>query len=304
MIGLMVAAALALGTPADPGPLERCDLPPGWADVAARQTRFLVFGETHGTREAPAFVGDVACGLAFNGERLLIAVEQQASDNAALQAAWALPDDRFAAAVTRVGWAGREDGVGSRAMLALLLRLHRLRAGGRVIDVVAFNGARDAAQAAHFAALPGQGPHEAEQAENIRAADAGRYDHVLVLTGNLHARKQPVTRGGATFQPMAMRLAPSGAVTSLDMADAGGTTWNCQLRAGAVVPPGQSIPTDAIECGSHASRGSPDLRRPPFMALGAAPGSDPDPAFDGFFWVGRVTASPPAVVGALMTVPR
>lgn len=293
MIGLV---ALALAAIATPGPLERCDLPPGWQEVAKRETRYIVFGEIHGTREAPTFVGDVACGLAFNGERLLVAIEQEASDNAALQKAWAVSDEGgFVAAVLRTGWAGRNDGVASQAMLALLVRLHRLRAGGRAIDVVAFNAARDADQAARFASLPGQGPHEAEQAENIRAADAGRYDHVLVLTGNLHANKQPVTKGGATFEPMAMRLASARAVTSLDIADAGGTRWNCQLRAGVVVPPGPSIPLDAIECGAHPARGSVDLRRPFFMGLGTAPGQDANPAFDGFFWVGRTTASPPAV---------
>lgn len=295
MIGLMAwAAAVA----ADAGPLQRCDPPPGWDAVAARGARYVVFGEIHGTEQAPAFVGDVACALAFRGERLLVAIEQEAKGNALLQQAWSEPDDRFAAALARVWPAGRNDGVGSRAMFDLLLRLHRLRAGGRAIDVVAFNGARDPAQAARFAGLPGQGPHEAEQAENIRTADAGRYDHVLVLTGNLHARKQPVTRGGARFEPMAMRLAPAAAVTTLDMADAGGTMWNCLLRPGANMPAGKAIAPDAIECGAHPSRGSPDLRRGAFIGLGAAPGRDADPAFDGFFWVGSITASAPAVPGA------
>lgn len=293
MIGLL-ALALAAAAPADAGPLTPCDPPPGWSAVAARGTRFVVFGEIHGTAQAPAFVGDLACALAFQGERLLVAIEQDATGNARLQRAWALPDDRFAAALTAFWPAGRADGVGSRAMMDLLLRLHRLRAGGRVIDVVAFNGARDPAQAARFAALPGQGPHEAEQAENIRTADAGRYDHVLVLTGNLHARKRPVTRGGATFEPMSMRLAPGAAVTTLDMADAGGTVWNCRLRPGARLLPGQPIPNQAIGCGIYPSHGSPDLRRPAYIGLGTAPGSDPDPAFDGYFWVGAITASPPA----------
>lgn len=292
MIGLI---ALALGAAAMSGPLERCDLPPGWDEVDRRGTLYVVFGEIHGTAEAPALVGDVACGLAFRGDRLLVAIEQQASDDAALQAAWALPDERFAGALLRTGWAGRNDGVASRAMLALLVRLHRLRTGGRAIDVVTFNGERDPAQAARFAALPGQGPHEAEQAENIRLADGGRHDRVLVLTGNLHARKQPVTRGGATFEPMAMRLAPAGAVTTLNMADAGGTMWNCLLKPGVALPEGKPIPTDAIECGAHPTHGSADLRRPAFLGIGAAPGQDANPAFDGFFWVGRTTASPPAV---------
>lgn len=293
MIGL-VALALAGAAPADPGPLMPCDPPPGWAAVAARNTRFVVFGEVHGTAQAPSLVGDVACALAFQGERLLVAVELDATSDVRLQQAWGLPDDRFAAALAAAWPAGRADGVGSRAMMDLLLRLHRLRAGGRVIDIVAFNGARDAAQAKRFAALPGQGAHEAEQADNIRAADAGRYDHVLVLTGDLHARRRPVTLDGATFEPMAMRLAPAAAVTTLDMADAGGTAWNCSLRPGAGVPSGGSVESDAITCGARSVRGSPDLRRRPFMALGAAPGRQADPAFDGYYWVGAITASLPA----------
>lgn len=290
---MIALAALALAAAA--GPLERCDPPPGWDRVEQRQTRYVLFGETHGTREAPAFVGDVACALAFRGERLLVAIEQDATSNAALQAAWALTDDHFAAALLRFWPAGRQDGVGSEAMFALLVRLHRLRAGGRLIDVVAFNGARDAAQAARFAALPGQGPHEAAQAENIREADAGRYDHVLVLTGSLHARKQLDTIGGTRFEPMAMKLAPAGAETTLRLVSAGGSSWSCGLKSGATPPTGASIPFDMIECGPHSWETATDLHRPSFVQLGAVPGDDPDPAYDGFVWLGRVTASAPAV---------
>ena len=135
MIGL-IALALAAVTTTAGGPTERCDLPPGWSEVAGRGARYIVFGEVHGTREAPAFVGDVACGLAFDGERLLVAIEQDSSRNAALQIAWQQPDERFAAALRRTGWVERNDGVGSEAMFAMLLRLHRLWAGGRQIDIV------------------------------------------------------------------------------------------------------------------------------------------------------------------------
>ena len=294
MIGLFALALAAAAAPADAGPLQRCDPPAGWDLVAKRSTRFVIFGEVHGTAEAPAFVGDVACALAFQGERLLIAIEQNPADDAALQAAWALPDDRFAAALAQVGWAGRQDGVASRAMFALLLRLHRLREGGRAIDVVRFNGARDAAQAARFAALPGQGPHEAAQAQNIRSADAGRYDHVLVLVGNLHAGKQPVERGGVTFEPMAMRLAPGGASTSLVMRHGGGTMWNCLLRPGFALVPGKPLPAGALDCGAHPAVAVAAVPGPaPSIGLGEAPGAMPDPAYDGWFWLGRITASPP-----------
>jgi hypothetical protein len=275
-----------------------CAVPPGWAAVAARKTRFVIFGETHGTRESPAFVAATACGLAAKGERVLVAVEHNSNHNDLLQAAWALPSAQFATALRRTGWEGRKDGVGSQAMFELMVRLHQLKERGRRIDVVAFNGARDDEQRERFKHLPGQGPHEAAQAENVRrAAQARPYDHVLVLVGNLHARKQPVTRGGVSFEPMAMRLAPAAAITSLNMAGAAGTTWNCRLKPGVKLQPGQPLPQGSLDCGSHPSRGRPDLGRPPFVGLGALPGSENDAAYDGFYWVGPVSGSPPAVPG-------
>ncbi|MDH7974286.1 hypothetical protein QH494_19025 [Sphingomonas sp. AR_OL41] len=273
-----------------------CVLPTGWAQVERRRPRYVVFGEMHGSTESPAFVGTVACALAARGERILVAVEHGSTNDAAFQAAWRLPHEQFAVALQKAGWAGRTDGVASTAMLALLVRLHALKEQGAAIGIVAFNGARDDAQRARFGALPGQGPHEAAQAENIRdAAGAQPYDHVLVLVGNLHAGKRPVERGGFTFSPMVMQLAPPEAVVSLDMRIAGGALWNCRLKQGVVPEAGKPIPGDAVECGSHPTRDLPDLHRTPFVSLQAFPHEKPDIDYDGFFWLGKVTASPPAV---------
>ncbi|HEX8241672.1 MAG TPA: hypothetical protein VF574_18190 [Allosphingosinicella sp.] len=275
-----------------------CAVPEGWSAVAARKSRYVIFGEVHGTRESPAFIATTACGLAAKGKRILVAVELNATDDPALQAAWSLPGAQFAPALRAIGWAGRRDGVASQAMFELIVRLHRLKGQGRRIDVVAFSGARDDEQRERFKDLPGQGPHEAAQAENIRrAAEAKRYDHVLVLVGNLHARKQPLTRGEVSFEPMAMRLAPAASVTSLDMAGGAGTMWNCLLKPGVQLQPGQPLPPDAMDCGSHPTRGRSDLHRPPFVGLGALPGSQNDSAYDGFYWLGPVSGSPPAVPG-------
>lgn len=256
----------------------------------------MVFGEIHGSAESPAFVGTVACALAARGERLLIAVEHGSTDNAAFQAAWRLPQEQFAAALQKAGWAGRKDGVASQAMLALLVRLHALKEQGSAIGIVAFNSARDDAQRERFRALPGQGPHEAAQAENIRdAANAQRYDRILVLVGNLHARKRLVDRGNVTFSPMVMQLAPPDAVVSLNMRIAGGTLWNCLLKQDVALEAGKPIPGDAIDCGKHPGRDLTDLHKAPFVSLHAFPHEKPDTDYDGFFWLGKVTASPPAV---------
>lgn len=212
-----------------PHAAEPCRAPPGWEDVAARKPNYVIFGEYHGTQQAPAFVGGLACALAAQGERILVAVEHHATENAAFQKAWALPAAEFPDALKQAGWAGRSDGVASEAMFALLVRLHRLAQSGLPIDIVAFSGAKDAEQSKRFSDLPGQGPHEAAQAENIRiAATARPYDRVLVLVGNVHARKRPVAHSGVTFDPMAMRLGPASTIVALNMATAGGTTWDCQ----------------------------------------------------------------------------
>lgn len=275
---------------------DSCTMPAGWEEVARSKPRFVVFGELHGTREAPAFVGRVACALAARGGTILVAVEHNAKQNAAFQHAWQQPHPKFAAALRKAGWAGRNDGVGSEAMLDMLVRLHALKASGRSIDIVAFNDPRDDAQAAKFRDLPGQGGHEAAQAENIRlAAGARPYDHVLVLVGNVHARKRAMDGGGVAFEPMAMRLGPPDRIVSLNMRVSGGTMWACQLAPGFVFKPGEPMPDKAIVCASHPLRDQPDLSRPPFLSLSAPPGAEEADGYDGFFWLGRVSGSPPAV---------
>ena len=275
-----------------------CTVPAGWDTVAARNTRYVVFGELHGTAQTPALIGDTACALASKGQRILVAIEQNSEDDAALQTVWRGPDKGFAAALRALpNWVGRNDGVGSVAMFAMLVRLHRVRSTGGKIDVVAFNPGDDTALRARFQDLPGQGPHEAGQAENIRrAADAGHYDRVLVLTGNIHARTLPIERGGFSFAPMAMRLAPRSDVTALDMRTQGGTSWGCRMSGRPT--PGQPIDWSKIVCAAYPLRADRVTGAAPRIALRPVPTStDLDPAYDGYYFLDRVTASPPEVPG-------
>ena len=298
--GLLTMSNASVGDQADKAAAVRakpkCLMPDGWTQVAERKPHFVIFGENHGTEEAPTFVGDVACALAAKGERVLVAVEHDSGQNPAFQAAWSLQQSQFEAALRVAGWKGREDGVASEAMFRLLVRLHSLKDAGGSISVVAFNGARDEAQHDRFKALPGQGPHEAAQAENIReAAQQHPYDHVLVLTGNLHARKHEVERGGFTFKPMAMLLAPPNRIVTLNMEAAKGTSWNCILKPGHEPQAGKPIMDDAIECGVHTYSSDSDLRRIPFISLKPVAGIVPDNDYDGFYWLGAVHGSKPAV---------
>ncbi len=274
---------------------RECRMPLGWDTVAARKPQFVIFGEVHGTRQAPAFVGDVACALAARGERVLVAIEHSATENAILQNAWNLSDAHFFGALKRSGWSDPNDGTSSEAMSTLLVRLHQLANRGQSIDMVAFNGARDEAQSRQISSLPGQGPHEAAQADNIRiAAKARSYDRVLVLVGNAHARKRPIARAGASYEPMAMRLGSPSNIVTLNMLTAGGTAWNCVLKPGVTPNPGVAITPKDIACGSYPFRGLADLHRPAFIKLGALPGVETDPDYDGIFWLGEVSTSPPS----------
>lgn len=273
----------------------RCTLPEGWDEVTANEPRFIIFGESHGTREGPAFVGEVLCALARRGEKVLLATELTSTHDARLQAAWAQPMEAFADALRSGGWEQRDDGVGSVAMSELVTLARRLKEDGHEVGVTAFNGARDEAQRARFAHLPAQGPHEAAQAENIyEAAEAGGYTRVLVLVGSFHAVKRATRLGGVEMEPMAVKLARMGPSVSLTMRYAGGASWSCQARSDFDYTPGQPVPSDAIVCGEHPSGGYGDPGEAPHMALGAFRGRPLDD-YDGYFWVGPISASPPAI---------
>ncbi len=295
-MSILAALLLAFHAPLSAEAIDTCRLPEGWETVRARDAKFLVLGELHGTAESPQLVGDLACGLARSGKRILVGIEFDAFRNPALQEAWKLPDAEFEKQLPTIGWAGRNDGVASRAMFNLVVRLHALKTRGASIDIVAFNGPRNEAQQARFAALARQGPHEAAQAENVAdAAAASPHDIVLVLVGDFHARKRTVGEGADRFDPMALRLSRSGPVLSLRLRYAGGTAWNCQLKPGLQLRSGDPITANAITCGEYPVSATTDLRRQPFVQLGAFPGSAEDNGFDGFFWVGPIHASVPAV---------
>lgn len=283
MIALLAALALAGRT--------TCSLPPGWKQIEARHTRYVVFGEMHGTTQSPDLVGSIACALAKRRQRVLVGLELSAEGNKALQAAWAGPHATFAATIDQrmIDWHGRRDGVASEAMHALLVRLHALKNAGASIDVVAFNPFSVPEQ---FKDLPGQGPHEAGQAANIRAAAAAKpYDKIIVLVGNIHALKRPVTRGSTTWKPMAMWLPDT---TTLDMEYAGGSMWNCRPQPGAVFVPGKPVPDDAIACRDYPVSRSTDDARQIGSRVRAGINQTPDKRdYDGYYWLGPVTSSPP-----------
>lgn len=292
----MIAATAPSPSKAAPEPEPSCKLPEGWSEVAAREPRFVVFGELHGTKETPAFVGNLLCALAQRGEKVLLATELSALYDDELQAAWNLPLDSFPSVLSSWDWQERKDGVASTAMFDLLTRARHLKEAGFQVGVTAFNGANGEKQASCFAHLPGQGAHEAAQAQNILdAAEAGEYTRVIVLVGGLHARKVVTTAGEFEIEPMAIRLGRMGSTLTLDHRYASGTRWGCELRRDFKPEAGRRVTRKDLSCTSHRASGWEDDGATPRLALGAFRDEPESTAYDGYFWVGPISASPPAV---------
>src|SRR5262249_46214901 len=125
-----------------------------------------------------------------------------------------------------------QDGRSSRAMVDLLEGIRRLRRSGARIQVFLFDRAK-----------PGQN-RDADMAKDILEVYAQKEaDLVLVLTGNVHARREKFVVGSTEMVPMGFELAKTGAqLISLNSAHPPGTAWICQGSG-----------TDT--CGSHQMRG-------------------------------------------------
>jgi hypothetical protein len=239
-------------------------------------TRLLLFGEIHGTSEAPRFVGEVVCHFANKGTSVILALEipadlQRLVDNflgskgsgkvAAMRAIEAHPF-----------WsASLADGRSSIAMRNLLERINELRASGQNVEVALFDGNTNETL--------GGAEREKKLAANIQSfvQRSGANGKVVVLTGNLHSR---ATRGlpwNAEFEPAGYLLKELRPVT-FDLAHAGGTAWNCTQDG----------------CAVHPARASHLTRLPDAPPLGIYRSSG-TPGHDGVYYVGEISPATPVV---------
>jgi hypothetical protein len=260
-------------------------LPDGWQSVAENGKSLIVFGEQHGTNEGPAFVSDVACGLAKSGEKVAIAIEWDIGLSDDLRQAFLKPQGDFSAELRKLRNREKVDGTTSIAMLQLLSRMHELKSRGYEIELLTFSGFESEEQFNRLSALTGQNPIEAAYAENIQNEIQGRnYDYIIVLVGNLHAMKIPLSFKDMSIIPMTARLEAIWPTISLNMAYASGSAWNCQRT---------NAPENDVECKSHPIEGTADFDRAPFVQLMEADVDSDEKPFDGIFWVGPVSASSP-----------
>jgi hypothetical protein len=263
---------------------------PGWTDIERLKPRFVVFGEVHGTQEAPYVFGEIVKSLSNEGKRILVAVELFSCDDDHFQQVWNTEHKHFAERLTAKGWSGGKDGVRSVAMLKMLTELHEYKSKGGLISITAFNGPKNEQQEQLFYAKRTAGGHEIAQARNIiDTAEKATFDYVMILVGNVHASKTMIDLNATRYLPMAAHLSNNGKVISLNMASAGGSSWNCQRR-----PDAENRSSRELECKVWEGRIFDAKKKAPYIRLSKSPRTIANGQYDGYFWVGVTTGSPPA----------
>jgi hypothetical protein len=229
----------------------------------------LLFGDIHGTCEIPRFIGEVVTAL-VERESVVLALELRADQAPSIPTFLASDggDAARAAMLADDWWQGPYfDGRNSVAMLELLETARRLSASGAPLEVLCF----DAARPPSYQIDPEV--REEIMARTVIAHRAARPETTFVVfAGNLHTRRT-AWDGIPGFAWMAMRMAQAGVVfTTLVPRYRTGTAWTC-----GVDPASAGI---TLEIG-----------------VDGAPGISlvPDSGHDGYFDVGPITASPPAV---------
>lgn len=268
MIELLFAAGLLTAQPA-------CAPPEGAPALLDRPESIIIVGESHGTSEAPAAFASIVCEASRRGP-VTVGLEMPESDQSLLDFVMGVADEATATAVLRNGDLGdprRNDGRHSQAMFDMILSFWRLKAAGHDIALRAF--------APRMSVIRGrdQAWWELEMAYGISRVLVARPDaRLLILVGNLHARKTPLDRFPEVGLPAAGHLYPGDTLT-LRIADQGGAAWNCQAECGV-------HPASAVE--------DVDLRG---VILEPQDGG----AYDGILAVGPTTASPPAAQSAVIS---
>jgi hypothetical protein len=272
---------------------ENCGAPKGWEQIAtAADHRVLIFGEAHGTNEIPDAFARYVCAASAREGRTLVLLEIDVLHEDALAMASEAPDPRSELVSTMPKHWASQDGRGSKAMLDMVERLVTLRQDGRdlvIRPMDQFTGWPEGLSPEELSAWFAKQPMTTKQqmrdrgmAEKIRSESEG-FDRTIVLAGNVHARKAELAAlPGVSLMAM---LIPE-AISLIAIHD-GGTSWNNMDGLSGRV--NETSRLDLVDAPADAMALTPER-------LPAYPGDAP--AYDGYFSVGTITASPPALSSA------
>ena len=223
----------------------------------------IVFGEYHGTVEAPQFFLDCIREFVAKKEKVSVFLELPVTENQLLSNYGAGRIDERTL-VQSSHWK-IEDGRSSVAMLELLRALRTDLAAGRVASVAGIDQAKGGDYAVR----------DRDMADNFMTAYRGQA-YSMVLVGNLHARLTKGVPWDPKLKPFAMYVREKvGQMVSLDLRYGAGSAWSCTPKCGP----------DSM--GEHLVG----------VTLPAVPSVEiqhTDAAYDGTWYVGQLNASPPA----------
>jgi hypothetical protein len=269
LLCLWVAATPSLGHVA-----ESCKPISGFDRVL--RARGVFVGDMHGTNEAPAFVRALICHALRSGRPVLLALEypsdQQRFLEEFLHGRAANPQRALLASPF---WSRpSQDGRTSRAMLRLLVWIRGQIAMRARIRVVAFDwqSPRGLSGTAGFNARDGAMAARLRQ----KLALLTPKEFPIIFTGNVHARKTRglpfinAPPGAASAEPLGYRLRDL-PYLHLNISYSGGSGWVCYEK-----------------CGTRRF----GKAGPAVSAFSIRPSSDP--AYDLEYFVGSISASPPA----------
>lgn len=284
-VALIFASLLGGGCASRPAPVAAPEAPPKMPALACRDVAGLdpllapgaglLLGEMHGTAESPAFLGNAVCLALRAGRPVTTALEIPREEQDRVEAFLAsagTESDRDALLDSPFWHADYQDGRRSEAMLSLLDELRRLRQGGRPLQVKLIDRV--------------ESPTAPEERDRwmgealAQAFDETPQGVVIALTGNLHTRVSPGTPWDPNYKPAGFVLAsrrPDLHVTSLDVSYQGGTAWFCTSA-------------EPASCGVRTVRGRADAQTGRVVLHPQVTNG-----YYGFYEVGTLTASPPAL---------
>lgn len=244
---------------------------PGY-DVSLPLSPVLVFGEMHGTTQAPAFFLGAVCATLRMPEVpiVLVGLEfplEQAEPLARYLASAGTDGDKTMLLATPFWNRAEQDGRTSSAMYGLVEALRVLGGSDSRLRVVVFDDRSGGDAAAQ---------REARMAAKLEAALANHPDaRMLVLVGNLHAKRTPGFAGDPGFQSMALRMTVP--VRSFAFRGNGGQSWACMHDG----------------CRIYSQAENPAAGRQPDWRMERVALSE---NYDGLIDLGPYTASLPAVM--------
>ena len=234
-------------------------------DLVAREPRFVIVGEIHGTDTSPEAFGALACSLAFERE-VLIQFE--------LPPAWGVWIDDYVQtgdAASReklltsyLFTSERYDGRASSAFVDLLDNLRQMKRAGAKISVAAFQPDMRTIEPQYY--------YELSMAEHLARNAVSKPDAInLVLVGNYHAERsesESDRRSAASFLRgkdfIALNQCYQGGSASVRMPDEDGNSVNSQMTlpdSDAALPrgihPSDTTLFDGKICAGRAAKASP-----------------------------------------------